>query len=391
VKIGVPKEIMFAETRVALIPETVKQLTKSGLEVLVESGAGEGAFFMDSVYQDAGAKIVPDATALFAEADLVVKVQKPIFNEKLGKHEVELLHEGSYLVAFLQPMTNSDLVKRLLNQKVTSFSMDAVPRITRAQKLDALSSMSTVAGYKAVLLAANASPKFFPMLMTAAGTIAPARVFVIGAGVAGLQAIATARRLGAVVEAFDTRPVVKEQVESLGAKFVEVDMKVDKTQAEDKGGYAKELSEEFYKKEMEVLHKKASESDVIITTALIPGKPAPCLITEEMVKAMKPGSVIVDLASEMGGNCALTEPGKEVTKHGVTIFGFQNIPALVPFHASQMYSRNMYSFLTHLIRDQKIALDWSDEITAEMCITHAGEIKNKAVKKLVLGESVEAI
>jgi len=377
-KLGVPKEMTTGENRVALVPETVAKLAKTGIAVLVESKAGDASYFPDSAYQASGATILADAASVFAQADCVLKVQKPFENE------MNLLREGTGLIAFLQPFMNPQLVKTLIARKITSFSMDAVPRITRAQKLDALSSMSTISGYKAVLMAADAAPKFFPMLTTAAGTIVPARVFVIGAGVAGLQAIATARRLGAVVEAFDTRPAVKEQVESLGARFAELDLELDKLQAEDKSGYAKELSEESYHKEEALIHQKVRESDVVITTALIPGKPAPTLIKEAMVKEMRPGSVIVDLAAEMGGNCESTECGKEVEKHGVKILGTLNLPSLLPFHASQMYSRNLYALLELIIKDGKLHLDFSDEIIAEMCITHQGEIKNRGVQKSIL-------
>lgn len=388
-RIGAPKEIVSGEKRVALTPESAAKLAKLGLQVLIEAGAGESSGFSDLEYQNSNASMVSGSPTLFQEADIIVKVQKPVFNETIGKDEVLLLPEGKVLIALLQPFTSPDLVKKLLQRKITSFSMDAVPRITRAQRLDALSSMSTIAGYKAVLMAADALPKFFPMLMTAAGTIPPARVFVIGAGVAGLQAIATARRLGAVVEAFDTRPAVKEQVESLGAKFVEVDLNLGESQAQDHGGYAKELSQEFYKKEGELIQQKVREADVVITTALLPGKPAPCLIVEGMVKQMRPGSVVVDLAAEMGGNCELTEPGKEVVKHGVRIFGTLNLPSLLAFHASQMYSRNVLAFLEIILSNHELKLDMKDEIIAQMCITHQGEVINRSVKNLMQSEGIK--
>src|SRR5919197_1223574 len=330
-RIGVVREIAPGERRVALVPETVGRLAKSGNDVIVERGAGERSSFPDRLYSDAGAT-VGDAWA----AEMVLKVAKP------SDDDVARLREGAVLVAFLQPLVNHDLVRALAGRRVTALSMDAIPRITRAQPMDALSSQATVAGYKAVLLAAAALPKFFPMLTTAAGTIAPAKAFVIGAGVAGLQAIATARRLGAVVEAFDTRPVVKEQVQSLGAKFLEIDLGESGAGG---GGYAKERSEEAHKKEVELLAKAARENDIVITTAAIPGRKAPVLITRDMIPTMKPGSVIVDLAAETGGNVEGTEAGKTVVVNGVTILGTLNLPGTMPFHASQMYSRNIASLL----------------------------------------------
>src|SRR5881628_2040795 len=351
-RIGVVRETMPGERRVALVPETVGRLAKGGNEVIVERGAGEASSFPDRMYTDAGASI-GDAYG----AELVVKVQKPDDGE-LGR-----LGEGTVLIAFLQPLTNHALVRELARRRLTALSMDAIPRITRAQPMDALSSQATVAGYKAVLLAAAALPKFFPMLTTAAGTIAPAKAFVIGAGVAGLQAIATARRLGAVVEAFDTRPVVKEQVQSLGAKFLEVDLGET---GEGAGGYAKELSEEAHRKEVELLAKAVKENDIIITTAAIPGRPAPRLITADMVKSMKPGSVIVDLAAETGGNCELCKPGETIEAHGVTIIAPLNLPATVAFHASQMFGRNIFELLKHIVKEGALNLDVSDEITGAM-------------------------
>ncbi len=369
-KIGIPKEITPNERRVALTPEVVAKLAKTGNEVLVEDGAGEGAFFADDDYQRAGAKTV-SAAEVFGNADIVVKFHKPLDNPRLGKHEVEALREGAALIAFLYPATNPDLVKRLMARRITAFSMDLVPRITRAQSMDALSSQANVAGYKAVLVAAEVMPKFLPMMTTAAGTIRPAKVLVLGAGVAGLQAIATAHRLGAVVWGYDVRPVVKEQVESLGAKFLEFDLGVKDTQ--DKGGYAKELSGEAKRKQQEMLAEKTKEFDVVITTALIPGKPAPRLITKETVTGMKPGSVIVDLAAGTGGNCELTEPDKTVVKHGVTIIGPTDLPSTMPMHASQLYARNVVELLRLIIKDGKLNLDFSDEIIKGTCITHGGQ------------------
>jgi len=367
-KIGVPKETTPGERRVALVPETVSRLAKSGNTVVVERGAGEASSFPDRLYADAGATI-GDPYA----AELVVKVQKP------SDDELARLHEGTVLIAFLQPLTQHDLVRELARRRVTALSMDAIPRITRAQPMDALSSQATVAGYKAVVVAAAALPKFFPMLTTAAGTIAPAKAFVIGAGVAGLQAIATARRLGAVVEAFDTRPIVKEQVQSLGAKFLEVDLGET---GEGTGGYAKELSEEAHRKEVELLAKAVKENDIVITTAAIPGRPAPKLITADMVRSMRPGSVIVDLAAETGGNCELTRPGEVSVVDGVRIDGTTNLPSTMPYHASQMYSRNVASLLgLMLAKDGTLNVDMNDDVVKGTVITKNGEVVHEATKK----------
>ncbi len=360
---------MPGERRVGLVPETVGRLTKSGNTVVVERGAGVASAFPDDLYEKAGAQLVDDAF----DAELVAKVQKP------SDGEIGRLRSGTTLIAFLQPLTNHELVRSLASKGVTALSMDAIPRITRAQPMDALSSQATVAGYKAVLLAAAALPRFFPMLTTAAGTIAPAKALVIGAGVAGLQAIATARRLGAVVEAFDTRPVVKEQVQSLGAKFLEIDLGES---GAGQGGYAKELSEEAHRKEVELLAKAARENDIIITTAAIPGRKAPVLITKDMIPTMKPGSVIVDLAAETGGNAELTEAGKTVVVHGVTIIGELNLPSSMPFHASQMYSRNIASLLGLMLKkDGTFDLNMADEVVKGTVITHGGEIVHEATRK----------
>ena len=369
-RIGVPRETVPGERRVALVPETVGRLVKGGNEVIVERGAGTEAAFVDSAYEQAGARIVDNAF----DAELVVKVQKPT------PAEVEKLRSGTILIAFLQPLIDPKFAQALAQKGVVALSMDAIPRITRAQPMDALSSQATVAGYKAVLLAAAQLPRFFPMLTTAAGTIAPAKALVIGAGVAGLQAIATARRLGAVVEAFDTRPVVKEQVQSLGAKFLEIDLGESGAGA---GGYAKELSEEAHKKEVELLAKAARENDIIITTAAIPGRKAPVLITKDMVPAMRPGSVIVDLAAETGGNCELTEPGQTVVRDGVTIIGTTNVPSTMPYHSSQMYSRNIQSLLALFLKDGKATLDMSDEVIKGTVITQNGDVVHDATKKLL--------
>ena len=364
------RETAPGERRVALVPETVGRLAKSGNQVVVERGAGEASSFPDRMYTDAGATL-GDAW----DAELVLKVARP------SDEELARLREGAVLIAFLQPLTNHDLVRELARRRVTALSMDAIPRITRAQAMDALSSQATVAGYKAVLLAAAALPKFFPMLTTAAGTIAPAKAFVIGAGVAGLQAIATARRLGAVVEAFDTRPVVKEQVQSLGAKFLEVDLGET---GEGTGGYAKELSEEAHRKEVELLAKAVKENDIVITTAAIPGRPAPKLITADMVRSMKPGSVIVDLAAETGGNTELTQAGKVIDVDGVRVDGTTNLPSTMPYHASQMYSRNIQSLLGLMVtKEGKLNLDMNDDVIKGTVITKDGEIVHEATKKAI--------
>jgi NAD(P) transhydrogenase subunit alpha len=365
-KVGVPKESAAGERRVALVPDSARRLQEAGVDVLVERGAGEAAGFLDHVYEEAGAQVVDD---VFGEADLISKVQKP------SEEETSRLREGQTLVAFLQPLTSPELMRSLADKRVTAFSMDSIPRITRAQPMDALSSQSTAAGYKAVILAAAQLGKFFPMLTTAAGTIAPARVLVLGAGVAGLQAIATARRLGGVVSAFDVRPVVKEQVESLGATFLELDVEG----AEGVGGYAVALAEDQHEREQELIARHVAESDAVITTALIPGQPAPILITADAVRAMRPGSVIVDLAAEAGGNSELTQPGKTVDIGGVIIIGETNLPATMPLHASQMYSRNVWTLLDHLITDGELALDFDDEITRETCVTHDGRILKEPV------------
>jgi len=373
-KVGIPKEIASNERRVALVPEAVGTVAKAGTEVLVEVGAGEGAYIPDRAFEEAGATLALDARALFSQAEVILKVQAPVLNTALGSHEVELIREGAVLITLLQPQSDPDLVKRLADRKITSFSMDRIPRIARAQKMDALSSQSTVAGYKAVLTAASSLGKFLPMLVTAAGTVPPAKVLVLGAGVAGLQAIATARRLGAVVQAYDIRPAVKEQVESLGGTFVELDLAGEQT--EDASGYARELTGESRERESVLLRRHVPQADIVITTALIPGRRAPILITDEMVQEMKRGSVVVDLAAETGGNCELTEPGRTVSKHGVIIHGELNIPSTVPLHASQMYSRNISSLLLHLVRNGALDLDFNDPITNDTCITHEGRVRH---------------
>ncbi|MGH3024196.1 MAG: Re/Si-specific NAD(P)(+) transhydrogenase subunit alpha [Gaiellaceae bacterium] len=366
-KVGVAKESAPGETRVAVVPDTVRRLAGEGVEFLVERGAGETATFADGAYEDAGAAVV-SAEELYAQADVVCKVRRPSA-EELGR-----LREGQVLVALLQPATEPALLEELASRGVTAFSMDAIPRVTRAQPMDALSSQSTVSGYKAALLAAEHLGKFFPMLTTAAGTIPPAKVLVLGAGVAGLQAIATARRLGAVVSAFDVRPVVKEQVESLGASFLELDVEG----AEGVGGYAVALAEDQHAREQELIARHAAESDAVITTALVPGRPAPELITEAGVRGMRTGSVIVDLAAEAGGNCAATQPGETIVSDGVTIVGLTNVPATMPVHASQMYSRNVQAFLSLLVRDGELALDFEDEIVRGTCVAHGGKVMRES-------------
>jgi NAD(P) transhydrogenase subunit alpha len=376
--IAVPKETRPGERRVALVPDAVKALVGEALEIRVEAGAGESAGFPDAAYAGAGASVEPDAKGLFSGADVVVKVQPP--GPRDGADELDWLRSGAVLIGFLHPLDQPELATRLAAAGVTSFSMELMPRITRAQSMDALSSQATIAGYRAVLLAAVELPKIFPMLVSAAGTISPARVLVIGAGVAGLQAIATARRLGSVVEAYDTRPAVKEQVESLGARFVELDL--DTADAEDAGGYARAQNEEFYQRQRRELGKFVARADVVITTALVPGQRAPLLIEEQAVEAMADGSVIVDLAAEKGGNCALTRPDEKVVVHGVTIIGDSNLPAEIPANASQMYAKNLVTFLKHLVADGQLQLDLSDEITAGAMLTHEGRITNERVAAL---------
>lgn len=369
-KVGIPRETVGGETRVAVIPETVKRFLGKGLDVIVETGAGAGAEFSDAQYKDAGAKIEKSHDKLLKSGDMILKIQPP------SDREVSQMSEGTALITFLQPFSSKALLKKLAACKVTAMSMEMVPRISRAQNMDALSSMATVAGYKAVLLAANAFHRFFPMFMTAAGTIPPARALILGAGVAGLQAIATAKRLGAVVEAFDTRPVVKEQVESLGARFVALDAGLE--DAEDAGGYAKQLSKDQHKKELEVIAGRLPRTDIVITTAQVPGKAAPVLITAEMVKLLKPGSVIVDLAAETGGNCSLTQYGKTTEKNGVTLIGLGNLPGMMPVHASQMYSKNIGNLVEHLVGENGLTLDFEDPITAGVVVTHQGKIVHPA-------------
>jgi NAD(P) transhydrogenase subunit alpha len=359
-RIGVPRETAAGERRVALVPEIVGKLVPGGFDVLLQRGAGEAASFPDAAYEEAGAQLVDD----WADAEAVMKVQKPT------EDEAGRLREGQVLIGFLQPLTDLEGIERLAQRGVVAFAMESIPRITRAQPMDALSSQATVSGYKATLLAAEALPKFFPMLMTAAGTVAPAKVLVLGAGVAGLQAVATARRLGAVVTGFDVRPVVREQIESLGANWLDLGVVGEETA----GGYAAELTEEQQRQQQQQLEARLPEFDVVITTALIPGRPAPKLIPASAVAAMRPGSVVVDLAAEAGGNCELTEPDEQVVREDVTIVGLTNLPSTMPFHASQLYARNVSALLHHLAPEGTLALDWDDEITAGACVTRKAEV-----------------
>ncbi|MGQ0815754.1 MAG: Re/Si-specific NAD(P)(+) transhydrogenase subunit alpha [Gemmatimonadota bacterium] len=363
-RVGVPREIAPLERRVALTPESVHKLAALGCNVVVQSGAGEAAGFTDAAYAEAGASIEPDSDAVY-DADVVLKVQSP------GSEEIARIREHALLIGFLAPLTSPVLLQRLAAKRITALAVELVPRITRAQTMDALSSQATVTGYKAALQAGTATGRFFPMLMTAAGTVPPARVLVLGAGVAGLQAMATARRLGAVVSGFDIRPAAKEQVESLGATWVGIQLE----EAEGAGGYAKEVSEETKQKEHAHLRKLVTEADVVITTALVPGKRAPVLVTRDMVEAMKAGSVIIDCAAEQGGNCELTQAGRPVVHNGVNIEGPINLPATLPTHASFMYSRNLVALLTPMIKDGAFTIDLNDDVIGACCVTHAGQVR----------------
>ncbi len=370
--VAVPREHADGERRVALTPDAVGRLAPLGIQVLIETGAGAAAALPDTAYRDAGATIVGSAAELFAQGDIVVRVGRV----EIG--DVPALRPGCVLIGWLWPRTNPDLVQALVDARITAFGMESIPRATRAQRMDALSSQATVSGYRSVILAAEMLPKFFPMLMTAAGTVAPAKVLVLGAGVAGLQAIATSRRLGAVVSAFDTRPVVKEQVQSLGAAFVELELEV--SGAQDARGYATALTPEQQARQQELLERHIADSDVVITTALVPGRPAPRLIPASAVAAMRPGSVIVDLAAETGGNCELTEPGQTVVREDVTIVGTLNLPAGMPLHASQMYARNIGAVLELLVTDGELAIDLSDEINADAIITQDGRVTTRLLQ-----------
>jgi NAD(P) transhydrogenase subunit alpha len=369
--IGVPKEIVARERRVSLVPDAIPKF--SNVQVIVEKSAGEGAGFSDELYSRKGATVALDVETIYSRSDVILKVQPPT------RSEIEALKQGQVLISFLYPLSNLETVFELLRKKATAFAMDLIPRISRAQSMDALSSQATVSGYKAVVLAADTLPKIFPMMMTAAGTISPARVFVIGAGVGGLQAIAVAKRLGAIVEAYDVRPAVKEQIESLGAKFVE--LPVAAQEAETAGGYAKAQSQDFYKRQQELLAEHAKIADVVITTALVPGQKAPVLISEEAVREMRPSSVIVDLAAEQGGNCALTEPGRTVIKYGVTIHGLLNLPSLMAPQASQLYSRNISSFLLAMCKEGRLDMNLNDELIRAPLVTKDGQVMHEQTKK----------
>ena len=377
--VGVPRETFPGERRVALVPGVVPTLAKSGLEVLVEAGAGVGAGYSDADFEGKGAKIASSRGDVFSRADIIVQVLGYGSNDRTGAADLPLFKRGQALIGFLRPLGDARTLQDLATAGVTSFSVELMPRITRAQSMDALSSMGTICGYKAVLIAADKLPKLFPMMTTAAGTITPSRVLIIGAGVAGLQAIATARRLGAVVSAYDLRPVVKEQVQSLGARFVE--LPIEAGDAQDAGGYAKAQDESFYQKQRELLGKVVAESDVVITTAVVPGKKSPVLVTKEMVTGMALGSVIVDLAAERGGNCELTRPEEIIVEHGVTIVGTINLASSVPYHASQMYAKNLTNFLQHIVKDGKLQLNLDDEITRSTLVTQDGEIVNSRVRE----------
>jgi len=380
-KIAIAREALeVGERRVALIPDAVARLVRQGWQLNVEAGAGSGAFFADAAYADAGAAIVADRAQLWGEADLLLKVAPPT------AEEVGLLREGAALIGFLNPLGLPERCQQLAERRISAFSMELIPRTSRAQSMDALSSQANIAGYKAALIGAAALPKFFPMLTTAAGTIRPAKVFIIGAGVAGLQAIATARRLGAVVEAFDIRPAVKEEVQSLGAKFVEVALEEETATA---GGYAKEISDDSKQRTQAAIAERVAQADVVITTAQVPGKRAPLLVTAEMVAQMQPGSVIVDLAAEQGGNCEVTEAGKDIQYQGVTVIGPINLPASLPVHASQLYAKNIVTFLQYLVKDGALQLDFDDDIIGDTCVTHAGELRNQRVKAALERDSVQ--
>ncbi|HXC42901.1 MAG TPA: NAD(P) transhydrogenase subunit alpha [Candidatus Dormibacteraeota bacterium] len=376
--VGVPKESYPGERRVAIVPAVVPILAKAGFEVVVEVGAGEQAGYPDAAYVDKGAKILPDRASVFSAADVIVQVLCYGSNDVTGKADLPLLRRGQVLIGFLRPFGSADAIQEIAAAGVTSFSVELVPRTTRAQSMDALSSMGTICGYKAVLLAAETSIRIFPMMTTAAGTITPARVFVIGAGVAGLQAISTARRLGAVASAYDMRVASKEQVQSLGGRFIE--LPIEAKDAQDARGYGTAQDETFYARQRELLTRVVAESDVVITAAVIPGKKSPVLIIADMVKGMAPGSVIVDLASERGGNCELTRTGETVRQHGVTIIGAINLASSVPYHSSQMYARNISTFLAYMMKDGKLQLNQQDEIIRETMVTHGGEIVNTRVR-----------
>jgi len=387
--VGVPRESFPGERRVALVPGVIPNLAKAGLEVVIEAGAGVEAGYPDAQYADKGAKVLASRAEVFGTADIVVQVLSYGSNDRTGREDIPLFKRGQVLIGFLRPLGDVHSLQEIAAAGVTSFSVELMPRITRAQSMDALSSMGTICGYKAVLIGADKLPRIFPMLTTAAGTITPSRVLVIGAGVAGLQAIATARRLGAVVSAYDLRPAVKEQVQSLGGRFVELPLEV--ADAQDAGGYAKAQDESFYQKQRELLGKVVAESDVVITTAVVPGKKSPILVTKEMVAGMAPGSVIVDLAAERGGNCELTRAEETIAVNGVTIIGTINLASTVPYHASQMYAKNLTNFLIHLVKDGKMQMNLEDEITRGTLVTQGGEIVNPRLREFFGLPALESV
>jgi len=374
--IAVPKEILPGENRVACVPDVVSKFIKAGFELQVEKDAGLNAGFTNEMYESAGAKVIDNLIELYSSAEIVLKVQRPLDHPEAGKHELDLMKEGTILITFLYPLNHPDLAKKCAEKKINVISMDMIPRTTLAQKMDALSSQANIAGYKSVIMCADALGKIFPLMMTAAGTISPAKVVIMGAGVAGLQALGTAKRLGAVVEVSDIRAAVKEEVQSLGGKFIEVDTDED---MQDEGGYAKEA----LKKQKELIFKHVTEADIVITTALVPGRKAPVLVTEEMVENMKPGSVILDMAVEFGGNCEVSVIGKTVKKHDVTIIGEPNLPSLVPTHTSDMYAKNILSLVTHIGKEGKVELNLEDEIVQGSLITNNGEVIHQRIKKLM--------
>lgn len=378
--ISIPKEILPGENRVACVPDVAAKLIKAGFEVQIEKDAGLNAGFTNEQYSNAGAKIVEKLEELYANADVVLKVQRPLDHPIAGKNEIDLMKKGTLLISFVYVLHYFEIARKCAEKGIDLISMDMIPRTTLAQKMDVLSSQANLAGYKSVLMAANELGKIFPLMMTAAGTISPAKVVIMGAGVAGLQALGTAKRLGAVVEVSDIRPAVKEEVQSLGGKFIEVETDEN---MQDAGGYAKEASAEFLQKQKEVIFKHVTEADIVITTALVPGKKAPVLVTEEMVKKMRPGSVVLDMATEFGGNCEISEKGKTIKKYGVTIIGEPNIASLVPYHASDMYSKNILNLIQHIGKEGKITLKLEDEIVKGALITHNGEVINPRVKELI--------
>lgn len=378
--IAIPKEILPGENRVSIVPDVASKLIKKGFTIHVEQGAGKNAGFTDEQYSGAGAKLFSSLEELYSSADIVLKVQRPIDHPEKGKHELDLMKEGTLLIALLYSLHYPQVAKHCAEKGINVISMDAIPRTTLAQKMDALSSQANIAGYKSVLMAANELGKIFPLMMTAAGTIQPARVVIMGAGVAGLQALGTAKRLGAIVEVSDIRPAVKEEVESLGGRFIEVDSEED---MQDEGGYAKEASEEFLKKQKELIFKHVSNADIVITTALVPGRKSPVLVTEEMVKAMRPGSVVLDMAVEFGGNCEISENGKTITKHDVTIIGEPNLPSLVATNSSEVYSKNLMALLDHIVKEGKLALDLEEEIVKGSLISYNKEVVQERTKSLL--------